>query len=67
MVPLDDIHIDEHLNYVERSIAILDKKTEALHNKVVGLVKVLWQHRKGSETREHYLKLFAIADFEDDI
>ena len=37
------------LNYVERTIAIIHKKTKTLWNKVVGFVKVHWQHRKGSE------------------
>ena len=39
------------------------------------LVKVQWQHRRGSEwtrepedeMREHYLDLFASADFEDEV
>ena len=49
VVPLDDIQIDNCLNYVERLVAILDRKTKALHNKEVSLVKVRWQHQKGSE------------------
>ena len=40
VVPLEDIQVDERLNYIERSVAILDKKTKTLRNKVVGLVKV---------------------------
>lgn len=38
MVPFDDIQLDDRLNYVERLMGILDKKTMALHNKVVSLV-----------------------------
>ena len=49
VIPLDDIQLDDRLNYVERPVAILDRKTKALRNKVVSLVKVQWQHRKGSE------------------
>ena len=49
VVSLDDIQVDEYLNYVERPVAILDRKTMALHNKVVYLVKVQWQHHKGSD------------------
>ena len=48
-VPIDDIQVDERLNYVERPIAILERKTKSLRNKEIGLVKVQWQHRKGSE------------------
>ncbi|KAJ9538901.1 hypothetical protein OSB04_031634 [Centaurea solstitialis] len=47
-VPLDDIQVDERLNYVERPIAVLERKTKTLRNKEVGIVKVQWEHRKGS-------------------
>ena len=41
--------MDDSLNYVERPVAILDRKTKTLRNKVVELVKVQWLHHKGSE------------------
>lgn len=64
MVSLNDIQVDERLNYVEKPLAILDRKTNTLRNKEVTLVKVQRQHRKGSvwtwepegEMREHYPK-----------
>ena len=40
VVPLEDIQVDNLLNYVERPVVILDQKTKALCNKVVSLVKV---------------------------
>lgn len=40
VVPLDDIQVDEHLNYIERPTVILDRKTKGLRNKVVNLVSV---------------------------
>lgn len=40
MVPLDDIQVDERLNYMEKPIGILDERTKAFCNKVVTLVKV---------------------------
>lgn len=46
---LDDIQVDGSLNYVEKSVAILDRKTKGLRNKEVMLVKVQWQNRKGSK------------------
>ena len=75
LVLLDDIQVDERLNYIERTIAILERKTKVMHNKEVPLVKVYWQHRRGSEwtweleaeMREHYLDLFAATDFEDEV
>lgn len=42
VVPLDDIKVDERLNYIERPIKNLDRKPQTMHNKVVGLVKVQW-------------------------
>ena len=41
--------MDESLNYIERPIVILDRKTKVLWNKEVKLVKMQWQHRRGSE------------------
>lgn len=47
MVPLDEIQVYECLNYVERPIAILERKSKTLLNKVIQLQKVQCQHRKG--------------------
>ena len=73
MIVLDDIHVGERMNYVEKPIAVLDRKTK--RNKVVNLVKVQWHHRRGSEwtwdledeMREHYPDLFSVPDFEDEV
>lgn len=40
LVTLDNIQVNEHLNYVERLLAILDRKKMALCNKVVPFFKV---------------------------
>lgn len=73
VVPLDDIKVDEHQNYIERPIEIPDQKIKALHNKVILVVKVYWEHYKGSkwtwepksEMREHYSQLFTSTDFDE--
>ncbi|KAJ9541425.1 hypothetical protein OSB04_027931 [Centaurea solstitialis] len=65
-VPLDDIQVDESLNYVEKPIAVIERKVKQLRNKEIGIVKVQWQHRKGSEwtwepeaeMRDRYPELF---------
>ena len=49
IVPLEDIHVDERLKYIEKPVAILDRKTKTIHNKVINLVKVQWKHRNGLE------------------
>ena len=40
VVPLEDIQVDDRLNYIEKPVSILDKKVKILRNKVVPLVKV---------------------------
>lgn len=42
VVSLEDIQVDDFMNYIERPIAILDKKKKTLRNKVMGLAKVQW-------------------------
>ena len=49
-VPLMDIEVDEQLNYIEQPIEIVDRKEKQLRHKVIPLVKVVWKHRKGSDT-----------------
>ena len=49
VVSLDDIQVDECLNYVERPVAILKRRVKIMRNKEVPLVKVQWEHRRGSE------------------
>ncbi|KAJ9546328.1 hypothetical protein OSB04_018871 [Centaurea solstitialis] len=66
-IPLDDIQVNESLNYVERPVAVIDRKVKRLRSKEIRIVKVQWQHRKGSEwtwepeaeMREHYPELFS--------
>ena len=42
VVSLDDIRVDERLNYIERLVAILERKLKVLHSKEVPLVNVRW-------------------------
>ena len=39
LIPLEDIQVDDRLNYVETPLEILDQKVKTLRNKVVNLVK----------------------------
>ncbi|KAJ9542385.1 LOW QUALITY PROTEIN: hypothetical protein OSB04_028891 [Centaurea solstitialis] len=41
--------VEESLNYTEKPVAVLEWKVKQLRNKEIGIVKVQWQHRKGSE------------------
>ena len=49
VVPLEDIQVDASLNYVERPVAVVDRKIKVLRNKEVPLFPVQWQHRKVSK------------------
>ncbi|KAD3067679.1 hypothetical protein E3N88_35559 [Mikania micrantha] len=48
-VPLEDLEIDDKLNYVEKPVAILDRKVKQLRNKSLNQVKVQWNNRRGSD------------------
>ncbi|KAD3069391.1 hypothetical protein E3N88_37271 [Mikania micrantha] len=48
-VPLEDLEIDDKLNYVEKPVAILDRKVKQLRNKSLNQVKVQWKNRRGSD------------------
>ena len=75
MVPLEDIQFDSCLNYIERSLAVMDRNVKTLRNEVVDLVKVQWQHQKRSEwtwepetnVRKNYPNLFVEVDFENEV
>ena len=75
VVSLDDIQVNECLNYVERLVVILERKKKIIRNKEIPLVKLQWKYQKGSEwtwepeaeMREHYPALLIPADFEDEV
>ncbi|XP_071704528.1 uncharacterized protein [Rutidosis leptorrhynchoides] len=48
-VPLDEITLNNKLEYAKEPVAILDEKVKMLRNKEVKTYKVQWQHRKSSE------------------
>ncbi|XP_076919321.1 uncharacterized protein LOC143580075 [Bidens hawaiensis] len=49
-VPLMDIEVDERLNYIEQPDEIVDRKEKQICHKVIPFVKVIWKHRKRSDT-----------------
>ncbi|KAJ9547756.1 hypothetical protein OSB04_020299 [Centaurea solstitialis] len=73
-IPLDDIQVDESLNYVERPVAVIDRKVKRLRSKEIGIVKVQWQHRRvpsgpGSRRQrcESTIRSCSQTDFGDEI
>nr|GEY00429.1 putative reverse transcriptase domain-containing protein [Tanacetum cinerariifolium] len=48
-VPLDGIHIDDKLHFVEEPIEIMDRKVKRLKQSRIPIVKVCWTSRRGPE------------------
>ena len=44
VVNLEDIEVQDGVTHEEQPVRILDTKEKVLHNKIIRLVKVLWQH-----------------------
>ncbi|GJZ32039.1 putative reverse transcriptase domain-containing protein [Tanacetum coccineum] len=48
-IPLDEIHIDEKLNFIEEPVEIMDREVKRLESSTHSIVKVLWNSRRGPE------------------
>jgi len=48
-VPLDEIVLDNKLNYVEEPVAIVEEELRRVNNKTVRSYKILWKHGKMEE------------------
>ncbi|GKG44025.1 hypothetical protein Tco_0483118, partial [Tanacetum coccineum] len=66
-VPLDGLHIDDKLYFVEKPVEIIDHKVKQLRQSRVLIIKVRWNSRRGLEFtweredqfRKKYPHLFA--------
>ncbi|GJY91169.1 hypothetical protein Tco_0506365 [Tanacetum coccineum] len=53
-VPLDGIHVDDKLHFVEEPVEIMDREVKQLRKSRILIVKVRWNCRRGPEyTWEH--------------
>ncbi|GJR14248.1 putative reverse transcriptase domain-containing protein [Tanacetum coccineum] len=65
-VPLDEIHIDDKLYFVEEPVEILEREINKLRQSRIPIIKVRWNSKRGPEFtweredqfREKYLHLF---------
>ncbi|GJS52765.1 putative reverse transcriptase domain-containing protein [Tanacetum coccineum] len=65
-VPLDEIHIDDKLHFVEEPVEILEREIKKLRRSRIPIIKVRWNSKRGPEFtweredqfREKYLHLF---------
>ncbi|GJS58672.1 hypothetical protein Tco_0653456, partial [Tanacetum coccineum] len=48
-IPLDEIHIDEKLNFIEEPVEIMDREVKRLKKSRILIVKVRWNSRRGPE------------------
>ncbi|GJW04673.1 hypothetical protein Tco_1563529 [Tanacetum coccineum] len=48
-VPLDGLHFDDKLQFVEEPIEIMDREVKRLKRSRIPLVKVRWNSRRGPE------------------
>ncbi|GJU84049.1 putative reverse transcriptase domain-containing protein [Tanacetum coccineum] len=48
-VPLDDIHIDDKLRFVEEPVEIMDREVKRLNQNRIPIIKVRWNSKRGPE------------------
>ncbi|GKA69956.1 hypothetical protein Tco_0776020, partial [Tanacetum coccineum] len=49
VIPLDEIHINEKLNFIEEPVKIIDREVKRLMQICIPIVKVRWNSRRGPE------------------
>ncbi|KAI3704139.1 hypothetical protein L1987_74353 [Smallanthus sonchifolius] len=48
-IPLDDVHIDETMHFVEKPVEIMDREVKQLKRSRNPIVKVRWESKRGPE------------------
>ncbi|GJT59179.1 hypothetical protein Tco_1002712 [Tanacetum coccineum] len=48
-IPLDEIQIDDKLNFIEEPVEIMDREVKRLKQSCIPIVKVHWNSRRGPE------------------
>ncbi|GKF48937.1 hypothetical protein Tco_0142188, partial [Tanacetum coccineum] len=48
-IPLDEIHVDDKLNFIEELIEIIDREVKRLKQRRIPIVKVRWNSKRGPE------------------
>nr|GFC55818.1 putative reverse transcriptase domain-containing protein [Tanacetum cinerariifolium] len=62
-VPLDGLHFDDKLHFVEELVEIVDREVRRLKQSQIPLVKVRWNSKRGPEfTWERYDTIWVIVD-----
>ncbi|GJT30912.1 hypothetical protein Tco_0911187 [Tanacetum coccineum] len=64
-VPLDEIQVDDKLNFIEELVEILEREFKKLKRSRIAIIKVWWNSKRGLEftwEREDQMKLKSCAD-----
>ncbi|GJY94502.1 hypothetical protein Tco_0510863 [Tanacetum coccineum] len=48
-IPLDEIHVDDKLNFIKEPVEIMDREVKSLKKSHIPIVKVHWNSRRGLE------------------
>nr|GFA40366.1 putative reverse transcriptase domain-containing protein [Tanacetum cinerariifolium] len=48
-IPLDEIQVDDKLNFIEEPVEIMDREVKRLKQSRIPIVKVRWNYRRGPE------------------
>nr|GFB13801.1 putative reverse transcriptase domain-containing protein [Tanacetum cinerariifolium] len=48
-VPLDEIQVDDKLNFIEEPVEVMDREVKRLKQSRIPIVKVRWNYRRGPE------------------
>ncbi|GJX47992.1 putative reverse transcriptase domain-containing protein [Tanacetum coccineum] len=48
-IPLDKIHVDDKLNFIEEPVEIMDREVKRLKKSRIPIMKVCWNSRRGPE------------------
>ncbi|GJV77281.1 hypothetical protein Tco_1508865 [Tanacetum coccineum] len=48
-IPLDEIHVDDKLNFIEEPVEVIDREVKRLKKSRIPIVKVCWNSRRGPE------------------
>nr|GEU68373.1 putative reverse transcriptase domain-containing protein [Tanacetum cinerariifolium] len=48
-IPLDEIQVDDKLNFIEEPVKIMDREVKHLKHSRISIVKVRWNSRRGPE------------------
>nr|GFB64289.1 putative reverse transcriptase domain-containing protein [Tanacetum cinerariifolium] len=48
-IPLDEIQVDEKLNFIEEPVEIMNREVKHLKQSRISIVKVRWNSRRGHE------------------